>query len=178
MGQQQSQCYQTWMLFRLRVCLGAIQTALVCAFLLERGEMPLWLWRKQWMANYWANLRGHTDSHLTKDLLADCWERTKQQKNELLMEMEWYSRANECGQVEHLTDQVVCHGINSCDTGRNEKKNIFPVVSLDTRCFDSLSLFVYRIHSYWICPLLLHLQYMERTVNIFGGPVCDARIQR
>ncbi|GLD46916.1 diamine acetyltransferase 2-like isoform X2 [Lates japonicus] len=27
-------------------------------------------------------------------------------------------------------------------------------------------------------PLLLHLQYMERTLSIFGGSVCDARIQR
>ena len=44
------------------------------ALQVEVGEMPLEMRRKQLWANYWANLKGHNDSHPTKAVLHECWD--------------------------------------------------------------------------------------------------------
>lgn len=36
----------------------------------------------------------------------------------------------------------------------------------------------HRVHSCGVCTLLLHLQYVEGTIAVFGGSVRDARLQR
>ena len=65
----------------MRVCSGAFKTSPVPAALqAEMGEMPLRLRRKQLMVNYWANLQGHSDFHLTKEALQECWENGKSQR--------------------------------------------------------------------------------------------------
>lgn len=58
----------------LRVCSGAIKSSPVPALQVELGELPLELRRMQLMTNYWANLQGHNNSHLTKGVLQECWE--------------------------------------------------------------------------------------------------------
>ncbi len=58
----------------LRICCGAFKTSSVPAIQVEMGELPLELRRNQLMANYWAGLQGHSDSHPTKAVLQDCWE--------------------------------------------------------------------------------------------------------
>jgi len=42
--------------------------------------MPLWFRRKQLIANYWVNLKGHRDEHPAKRVLEMCWERGKEEK--------------------------------------------------------------------------------------------------
>ena len=42
--------------------------------------MPLWLRRKQLIANYWTNLKGHSEDHPTKRVLDMRWEKGKEQK--------------------------------------------------------------------------------------------------
>ncbi len=64
----------------LRICLGAIRTSPVCALQVEAGEMPLWIRRKQLVANYWINLRGHGENHPTKKVLQNCWEKERRKK--------------------------------------------------------------------------------------------------
>jgi len=64
----------------LRTCLGAIKTAPICSLQVEAGEMPLWLRRKQLIANYWVNLKGHRDEHPAKRVLEMCWEKGKEEK--------------------------------------------------------------------------------------------------
>lgn len=64
----------------LRLCLGAVKTSPVCALQVEAGEMPLNIRRKQLLVNYWVNLKGHGDSHPTKRILQDYWERERAQK--------------------------------------------------------------------------------------------------
>ena len=54
----------------LRVCSGAFKSSPVPALQVEMGDMPLELRRKQLMGNYWANLRGHSESHPTKGVLS------------------------------------------------------------------------------------------------------------
>ena len=68
---------QAW---ALRLCLGAVKSAPVCALQVEAGEMPLWLRRRQLMTNYWVNLRGHNGQHPVKRVLEDCWEKGKAKK--------------------------------------------------------------------------------------------------
>ena len=58
-----------------------MKTAPVCSIQVETGEMPLWLRRKQLVANYWINLKGHNDEHLTKRVLEMCWEKGKGKKS-------------------------------------------------------------------------------------------------
>ena len=57
-----------------RVCSGAFKSLPITALQVDLGEMPLSLRRKQLMANYWVNLKGHNDSHPTKGVLEECWE--------------------------------------------------------------------------------------------------------
>lgn len=64
----------------LRICLGAVKTAPLCALQVEAAEKPLWLCRKHLMAKYWIHLREHKDSHHTKMVLEIYWEREKVQK--------------------------------------------------------------------------------------------------
>ena len=47
----------------LRMCLGGVRTSPVCALQVTAGEMPLWLRRKQLLANYWVNLMGQREDH-------------------------------------------------------------------------------------------------------------------
>uniref|UniRef100_A0A3Q3FG90 SPRY-associated domain-containing protein n=1 Tax=Labrus bergylta TaxID=56723 RepID=A0A3Q3FG90_9LABR len=54
-----------------------LKSSPICALQVEVGEMPLCLRRKQLLANYWLNLRGHGDSHPTKSVLKDCWEKER-----------------------------------------------------------------------------------------------------
>jgi len=44
------------------------------------GELPLELRRKQLIANHWAGLQGHTNSHLNKAVLQESWENEKHLK--------------------------------------------------------------------------------------------------
>ena len=53
----------------------------VPALQVELGEMPLELRRKQLMGNYWANLRGQSESHPTKGVLKECWVYGKCERN-------------------------------------------------------------------------------------------------
>ena len=61
----------------LRVYSGAFKSSPVPALQVEMEEMPLSLRRKQLMANYWINLKGHNDSHPTKGVLKECWDNKK-----------------------------------------------------------------------------------------------------
>ena len=65
----------------LRVCSGAFKSSPVPALQVEMGEMPLELRRKHLMGNYWANLRGHSESHPTKGVLKECWVYGKCERN-------------------------------------------------------------------------------------------------
>ena len=51
----------------LRMCLGPVKTAPVCA--LQVGEMPLWLHRKRLIVKYWINIRGHNESPPTPRII-------------------------------------------------------------------------------------------------------------
>ena len=53
----------------------------VPALQVELGEMPLELRRKQLMGNYWANLRGQSETHPTKGVLKECWVYGKCERN-------------------------------------------------------------------------------------------------
>ncbi len=64
----------------LRICCGAFKTSSVPAIQEEMRELLLELRRIQLMANYWAGLQGHNDSHPTKAVLQDCWENGKNLK--------------------------------------------------------------------------------------------------
>uniref|UniRef100_A0A8C2Q875 Reverse transcriptase n=1 Tax=Cyprinus carpio TaxID=7962 RepID=A0A8C2Q875_CYPCA len=64
----------------LRLCCGAFKTTPVSALQVEIGECPLEIRRKQLMANYWAGLQGHNDSHPTKAMLQESWEYGKRKK--------------------------------------------------------------------------------------------------
>ena len=61
----------------LRTCLGTIKTAPICSLQVEAGEMPLWLRRKQLIANYWINIKGYNDENPAKRVLEMCWEKGK-----------------------------------------------------------------------------------------------------
>lgn len=59
----------------LRICCGAVKTSPVAAIQTEVGEMPLYLRREQLALVYWANLKGHSDSHIAQPVLRNCQER-------------------------------------------------------------------------------------------------------
>lgn len=61
----------------LRICCGAFKTSPIPAIQVEMGEVPLELRRKQLMANYWVNLKGHRANHPTREVLQDSWENEK-----------------------------------------------------------------------------------------------------
>lgn len=62
----------------LRICCGAVKTTPIAALQIEMGEMPLHLRRDQLALVYWANLRGHSDSHMTQSVLTHSQEREKE----------------------------------------------------------------------------------------------------
>ncbi len=64
----------------LRTCFGAIRAFPVCALQVEAGEMPLWIRRKQLVANYWIHLRGHGENHPKKMVLQNCWEKERRKR--------------------------------------------------------------------------------------------------
>lgn len=76
----------------LRICLEAIITSPVCALQVEAGEMPLWIRRKQLVANYWVNLRGHGENHPTKKVLQNCCE--KEEKGKFWLDRRFNSKRN------------------------------------------------------------------------------------
>lgn len=58
------------------------------------------------MVNCWANLQGHSDSHLTKEVLQECWENGKNQ----MKNFGWVGNdvANELGVLEvRISPKVV-----------------------------------------------------------------------
>lgn len=65
----------------LRICSGAFRTSSIPALQIETGEMPLHLRRLKLSMAYWTTLRGHEESHPTKQVLLDCWEYGKSQNN-------------------------------------------------------------------------------------------------
>jgi len=82
----------------LRICCGAVKTTPVAAIQVEMGELPLDLRRKQLMANYWACLKGHNNSHINKAVLQESWGDVKNLKenfgrigNELAKELQVYN---------------------------------------------------------------------------------------
>ena len=58
-----------------------MKTAPVCSLQVEAGEMPLWLRRKQLIANYWTNLKGHSEDHPTH--FGDVLGKRERTKNKL-----------------------------------------------------------------------------------------------
>jgi len=82
----------------LRICCGAVKTTPVAAIQVEMGELPLDLRRKQLMANYWACLKGHNNSHINKAVLQESWGDVKNLKenfgrigNEIAKELQVYN---------------------------------------------------------------------------------------
>uniref|UniRef100_A0A3B3BBF5 Reverse transcriptase domain-containing protein n=1 Tax=Oryzias melastigma TaxID=30732 RepID=A0A3B3BBF5_ORYME len=65
----------------LRVCCGAFRTTPVNALQVEMNEIPLCLRRKQIALNYWLHLAGHGESLPTKEVIMDCWENGRSQRN-------------------------------------------------------------------------------------------------
>lgn len=61
----------------LRLCCGAVKTTPVAALQVEMGEQPLELRRRQIALTYWANLKGHSDSHIAQSVLKPCQEQEK-----------------------------------------------------------------------------------------------------
>lgn len=51
-----------------------VKSAPICVLQVECGEMPLSIRRKQLVANYWLNLKGH-ETHLTKSVLEPSLEK-------------------------------------------------------------------------------------------------------
>ncbi|CAI5655849.1 uncharacterized protein LOC102079324 [Oreochromis niloticus] len=94
----------------LRVCCGAFKMSPVNALQVEMGEMPLDLRRKQISVNYWVHLGGHGDAHPTKEVILECWEYGKSQKDHFgKVGNHW---AKEC----HVYDLKICPAV------------VFPVV--------------------------------------------------
>lgn len=58
----------------LRICCGAVRSSPVASLQVETGEMPLHLRRMALSMVYWANLKGHTESHPALASLHDCNE--------------------------------------------------------------------------------------------------------
>lgn len=56
----------------LRLCCGAFKTTPVAALQVEMNEMPLDIRRNQIALTYWANLKGHKESHPTQKVLQPC----------------------------------------------------------------------------------------------------------
>ena len=67
----------------LRICCGAIRTSPVATLKVEMGEMPFGIRTKQLMANYWVNLKGHNESHPTKEVLWTNWNIGKYKQDNL-----------------------------------------------------------------------------------------------
>ncbi len=66
----------------------------MCSLQVEAGEMPLSLRRKQLLVNYWISLRGQIDSHPTKIVLQDNWEKGKGKEivlvgQEMMLHVTW-----------------------------------------------------------------------------------------
>uniref|UniRef100_A0A3Q3AL86 Reverse transcriptase domain-containing protein n=1 Tax=Kryptolebias marmoratus TaxID=37003 RepID=A0A3Q3AL86_KRYMA len=63
----------------LRLCCGAMKTTPVSALQVEMGEMPLEIRRTQIAIIYWANIKGHNETHPPLNTLQPCQEKEKKQ---------------------------------------------------------------------------------------------------
>ncbi|KAK7877307.1 hypothetical protein WMY93_031957 [Mugilogobius chulae] len=63
------------------VAYGSAAPSLLKRLDVEMGEMPLDLRRRQIAVNYWIHLGSHSEKLCAKDVLVDCWENEKNQRD-------------------------------------------------------------------------------------------------
>ena len=87
------------------MCLGGVRTSPVCALQVTAGEMPLWLRRKQLLANYWVNLMGQREDHPVRVATQASWERGVAK----LSSFGWTGEV--VAQELLVTDQIFCPAV-------------------------------------------------------------------